>query len=192
MNRWLQLVAAVAGMLLTAGVVCLWPLLRAPPPGDVGRSLAAAENAFATFIVFETLFVPLQGWLGDHVKAVVLVGAGGALIVVGALAGAAAEGVRGQTTWPAIGGAGAGLVYGGTVARALKRFTDRKMRCLGVTAAACAAVVGLAVLAFVTAVHAPGAIGLLVVIGGGQAFVVLMATLLILEPPPSTYLPPGS
>ncbi|HET9596515.1 MAG TPA: hypothetical protein VFP65_13080 [Anaeromyxobacteraceae bacterium] len=192
MNRWVQLVAAVAGMLAAAGLLCVWPLLRAPPTADLGKSLAAAENAFAAFIVFETLFVPLEGWLGEHVKPVVLVAIGGALILVGALAGASAEGVRAQTAWRALGGAGAGLAYGGTVARALKRFTDRKVRCLGVTAAACAAVVGLALLAFATAVRAPGALGVLVIIGGGQALVILMATLLILEPPPSTFLPPGS
>ena len=190
-NRWLQLVSGVAVMLVIPTVVCVWPLLRAPPGGDLSKSIAAAENAFAAFIVFETLFVPIEAWIGELAKPRLLVAVGGALVLLGGLAEARADSGSAQTVWCALGGAGAGIVYGGTVARALKRFTDRKARCLGVTAAACAAVVGLALLAYVTAAGSPGSIGPLVIIGGGQAFVILLATLLILEPPPSTWLPPG-
>jgi OFA family oxalate/formate antiporter-like MFS transporter len=191
MNRWLQLVSGIVVMVGIASVLCVWRLLQSPPGADMSKSLAAAENAFAAFIVAETLFVPIEGWLGEHLNPRLLIAVGGALVLLGAIAGARVESVRAQTGWCALGGAGAGIVYGGTVARALKRFTDRKASCLAVTAAACAAVVGLALLAYVTAVGSPGAIGLLVVIGGGQAIVILLATLLILEPPPSTPLPPG-
>lgn len=191
MNRWFQLVSGIAVMLVIPSVLCVWPLVRSPPGGDLSKSIAAAENAFAAFIVFETLFVPIEAWIGELVKPRVLVAVGGALVLLGVLAEAGAESGSGQTAWCALGGAGAGIVYGGTVARALKRFTDRKARCLGVTAAACVAVVGLALLAYVTAAGSPGSIWPLIVIGGGQAFVILVATLLILEPPPSTWLPPG-
>ncbi len=191
MNRWVQLVAGTVMMMAIASALCVWPLLRSAPGADLGKSLAAAENAFAAFIIAETLFVPLEAWLGDRMSPRLLVLVGGALVVLGALAGVRGEGVRAQAGWYALGGAGAGIVYGGTVARALKRFTDRKALCLGVTAAACAAVVGLALVAYLTAVKSPGAIGVLIVIGGGQAVVILIATLLILEPPPDTPLPPG-
>jgi len=192
MNRWVQLVAGTVAMMAIASVLCVWPLLRSPPGADLGKSLAAAENAFAAFIIAETLFVPLEAWLGDRLQPRLLVLVGGALVVLGAIAGARVESVRAQTGWYALGGVGAGIVYGGTVARALKRFTDRKALCMGVTAAACAAVVGLALVAFVTAVASPGALGVLIVIGAGQAAVILVATLLILEPPPTTTPPPGA
>jgi MFS transporter, OFA family, oxalate/formate antiporter len=192
MNRWVQLVAGTVVMMGIASVLGAWPLLRSPPGADLAKSLAAAENAFAAFIVAETLFVPLEAWLGDRLHPRLLVLAGGALVLIGAAAGARVESVRAQTMWYALGGAGAGIVYGGTVARALKRFTDRKALCVGVTAAACAAVLGLALVAYLTAVRSPDAIGVLVVIGAGQAVVILVATLLILEPPPTTPLPPGA
>jgi hypothetical protein len=75
------------------------------------------------------------------------------------------------------------------VARALKGFTKRQARAIGVTAAAVAAVLALALWAYVHSIAAPGGITLLVVIGAGQAAIVLIATLMILKPLPSD-LPP--
>jgi OFA family oxalate/formate antiporter-like MFS transporter len=182
-NRWIQLVSGVVLMMVLAGVLFVWPLLRAAPGASVAETLAASENAFAAFIFTETLFVPLEGWLGDRVPRWVLVGAGAALVVLGAVAGNGASNAHARVAWHVLGGAGAGLAYGGTVAKALRRFTDRKALCVGVTAAACTGVLGLAVGAdLVLASAAP--LPLLVVLGAGQAVVIVIATLFILEPPP--------
>jgi OFA family oxalate/formate antiporter-like MFS transporter len=183
-GRWVQLVSGTAVMMVIASVLYVWPLLRSHPGTELGRSLAAAENAFATFILVETLFVPFEAWLGERKRPRLLLLAGLALVLLGALGGARAEGVRAQVYWYALGGAGAGIVYGGTVARVLRRFTDRKAMCFGVTAAASAAVLALALWAYVKALTSPGALAVLVVIGAGQAAIVLIATLMILEPPP--------
>ncbi len=182
-GRWVQLVAGTAAMMLIASVLYVRPLLRAGQGADLGKSLAAVENAFAVFILVETAFVPLEAWLGARHRPRLLLLLGIALVVVGAIAGAQVEGVRARVGLYALGGAGAGIVYGSTVARVLKRFTDRKAMCVGVTAAASAAVLALALLAYAKAIAAPGAIAVLVVIGAGQAAVVLIATLMILSPP---------
>jgi OFA family oxalate/formate antiporter-like MFS transporter len=168
-------------MMVIASVYA-WPLLRSPG-AELGKTIAALENAFATFIFVETLFVPFEAWLGERRRPRLLLLLGVALVVLGALAGARAASPRTQA-WYALGGAGAGIVYGGTVARALKGFTERKARAIGVTAAAVAAVLALALWAYVHSIAAPGAITLLVVIGAGQATIVLVATLMILKPPP--------
>jgi OFA family oxalate/formate antiporter-like MFS transporter len=183
LNRWVQLVAGVVVMMAIAGVLFVWPLLRSAPGKSLAESLAATENAFAFFIIAETIFVPLEAWLGDRFPRWLLVGTGAVLVALGALAGAQAESVRAQVAWSALGGVGAGFAYGGTVAKALKRFTDRKALCVGVTAAACAGVLALA-LGAIVALFSPSALPVLVVLGGGQAAVILIATLLILEPPP--------
>jgi len=180
--RWVQLVTGTVAMMAIAIALFVWPLLRSPPGAELGRSLAAVENAFATFLLAETLIAPLEAWLGERRRPRLLLVLGVALVAVGALAGARAESLRAQANWYALGGAGAGMVYGGTVARVLKRFTDRKAAAVGVTVATCAAVLALAVGAYLRADTAPGAIGALVVIGAGQAVIVLIATLLILEP----------
>ncbi len=182
-GRWAQLVTGTVVMMAIASALYVWPLVRSHPGAELGRSLAAVENAFAMFLLVETALAPVEAWLGARRRPRLLLAVGFALVALGALAGARAETLRAQANWYALGGAGAGLVYGGTVARVLRRFTDRKAACVGVTAATCAAVLALAVWAYVKAITAPGAIGMLVVIGAGQAVIVLIATLLILEPP---------
>jgi OFA family oxalate/formate antiporter-like MFS transporter len=183
-DRWVQLVAGVAVMMAVAGAIFVWPLLRSGGGAGLAESLAATENAFAAFIIAETVFVPLEAWLGERFPRWSLVGAGLGLVALGALAGAEARGPRAQLGWSALGGIGAGLVYGGTIAKALRRFTDRKALCVGVTAAACLGVLGLA-LGAILALSAPTALPVLVVLGAGQAAVILIATLFILEPPPA-------
>ena len=183
LNRWIRLVLGVVAMMGIAGLLFAWPLLQDGGPGVVG-TLAASENAFAAFIFTETVFVPLEAWLGDRVPRWVLVAAGAVLVALGVVAGAGAESVRAKVAWYVAGGAGAGFAYGGTVAKALKSFTDRKALCVGVTAAACVGVILLAAGANVV-LSSPSALPLLVVLGAGQAAVILIATLFILQPPPS-------
>src|SRR5512138_3965167 len=130
-NRWLEVVASVVGMMAIAGVLFVWPLLRAGPGSDLAGSLAAAQNAFAFFILAETLFVPLEAWLGERSHPLALAALGVVLVLVGGVAGARVAGGRAQIVCSALGGIGAGLAYGGTVAKALKRFTDRKALCVG-------------------------------------------------------------
>ncbi len=183
LGRWVELVAGVVAMMVIGSALWAWPLLRAGPGPELGAALAAIENAFAAFILAETLFVPFEGWLGDRHGRWLLVAAGVALVAVGAWAGSRATGVRTQVGWYVLGGVGSGLVYGGTVAKVLKRFTDRKALCIGVTAGACLAVAALALGALAVAMEMPagGALAL-GVLGAGQAAVVLVAALFILDP----------
>lgn len=182
-RRWVELVAGAVAMMVIAGVLYAWPLIRAGRGPGLGASLAAVENAFAAFILAETLFVPVEGWLGDRYGRRLLVTAGVALVALGATLGSGAAGVRAQVGWYALGGVGAGLVYGGTVAKALKRFTDRKALCIGVTAGACLSVAALAMGALAVVLEMPsGGALVLGVLGAGQAVVVLVASLFILDP----------
>lgn len=187
LNRWVQVVASVVGMMALAGLVFVWPLLRAGPGQGLAGSLVAAENAFAAFIIAETVFVPLEAWIGDRGPRGLLGAVGLALVAVGTLAGARAASPHAQVAWCALGGVGAGLAYGATVAKALRRFTDRKALCAGVTAAACAGVLALGLVA-VWALTTAAALPVLVVLGAAQAVVIVVATLFILyptaEPPP--------
>jgi OFA family oxalate/formate antiporter-like MFS transporter len=182
-NRWVLLLAGVVAMMAVATAIFAWPLLRSTPGTGLAESLAATENAFAAFIVAETLFVPLEGWLGDRPGRYVLVLVGAALVVLGAVAGNVTDHLRARVIWYAIGGVGAGLVYGGTVAKALKRFTDRKALTVGVTASACAGVLLLALGAIAVAVGTSASLQLLIVLGAAQAAVIVIATLFILDPP---------
>jgi MFS family permease len=185
---WAGLLAGVVLMMALAGLLFVWPLLHAPQ-GGFAEALAAAENAFAAFIIVEASFVPLEAWLGDRVPRWALAAAGAGLVAAGALGGAAATSALGKLAWSALGGVGAGLAYGATVAKALRHLTDRRALCVGVTVGACAGVLVLG-LAAVWALSTPGALPVIVVLGAAQAVVIVVATLVILYPPPETP-PPG-
>src|SRR5512133_4241122 len=107
-NRWVQLVSGTVAMMVIASVLYAWPLLRSPPGAELGKTLASVENAFATFIFVETLFVPFEAWLGERRRPRLLLLLGVALVALGALAGARAETPWSQA-WYALGGAGAGI-----------------------------------------------------------------------------------
>jgi OFA family oxalate/formate antiporter-like MFS transporter len=185
LSRWFHLVAGVVAMMGIACVLYVWPLLRSGPSTGLAEALAATENAFAAFIIAETAFASIEAWLCDTCPRWLLVGVGAALVLLGALGGTHAGSVRAQVAWYALGGAGAGFVYGGTLAKTLKRFTDRKALCVGVTAGACAAVVALALAAYAVAQSASSdALPALIVLGAGQAVIIVVATLFILDPPP--------
>jgi OFA family oxalate/formate antiporter-like MFS transporter len=185
LNRWVRLLGGVLVMMAVAALLFVWPLLRSTPGRELAESLAAAENAFAAFIIAETVFVPLEAWLGERVPRWLLVAVGAGLVAVGVLAGGRAGNPHAQVAWSALGGVGAGLLYGGTVAKVLKQLTDRKALSIGVTVAACVGVLALA-LAAVWALSTPGALPILVVLGAAQAVVIVVATLFILYPAQGT------
>jgi hypothetical protein len=188
-RRWAGLLAGVVLMMAVAGVLFVWPLLRAPPGAGLAGALAAAENAFAAFVIAEALFVPLEAWLGEQVPRWLLGAAGAVLVAAGALAGAAASTPSARLAWSALGGVGAGLAFGATVAKSLRHLTDRKALSVGVTAGACAGVLALG-LAALWALSRPGALAMIVVLGAAQAVVIVVATLVVLYPP-SDAPPPG-
>ena len=180
---WLGLLASVAALMAVAGVLFAAPLLRSRTQADLADALSAVEHAFAAFILAETLFVPLESWLGERARPWLLALVGGGLVAAGAIAGARAGSGQGQLAWYALGGIGAGLAYGATVAKALRRFTDRKALAVGTTSATCGVLVALAV-AGAWALSGTRAVSVLVLVGAAQAVVVVVATLVILYPPP--------
>jgi len=183
-HRWIRLLAAMVALTLVLGGLLLpWPLLHVSPGLPLGRALAGAENAFAAFILAEMLFVPLEGWLGDLRPRRGLVALGAVLAAAGAAGASRVPGIRAQLAFCAMAGAGAGLLYGGTVAKLLKGFTDRKALALGVTAVASLAVIALATAAALVVVDDPGAVKILAFFGVAQAAVIVLATAYVLEPP---------
>jgi len=189
-RRWLRLLAAMVALTLVLGGVLLpWPLLRVSPVLPLGRALAGAENAFAAFILAEILFVPLEGWLGDLRPRRGLVALGAVRAGGGAGGAARVQGIRAELAFCAMAGAGAGLLYGGTVAKLLKGFTDRKALAIGVTAVASLAVIALATAAAIVVVDDPGAVRILAFFGVAQAAVIVLATAYVLVPP---HVPPDA
>jgi len=134
-RRWLQLALGVVCMTMIANLQYGWTLFVNPMQKAFGWDRFAIQVAFTIFIVTETWLVPLHGYLVDRYgpKRIVL--------LAGLLCGAAWVTNAYVTSLPmlyfaqAIGGLGAGAIYGAAVGNALKWFADRRGFAAGVTAA---------------------------------------------------------
>lgn len=134
-DRWLQLAIGVVAMTMIANLQYGWTLFVNPLQTAFGWNRAAIQVAFTVFVVAETWLVPFEGYFED------LFGPKPLLIFGGLLVGAAWLMNAKLTSLPmlyfaqAVGGIGAGAVYGTCVGNALKWFPDRRGLAAGVTAA---------------------------------------------------------
>src|SRR5437016_3553130 len=115
---------------LAMGIVCM-----AMIADKHGWSRAAIQVAFTIFVLTETWLVPIEGYLVDRFgpRPVVLVG--GILCGLGWVMNSYADTLTMLYIAAAIGGIGAGAVYGTCVGNALKWFPDRRGLAAGLTAA---------------------------------------------------------
>ena len=135
LNRWLQLFLGIVCMAMIANLQYGWTLFVNPIDAKYHWGRAAIQVAFTTFVVCETWLVPIEGYLVDRFgpRPVVLVG--GILVGIAWVMNAYASSLPMLYAAAAIGGIGAGAVYGTCVGNALKWFPDRRGLAAGLTAA---------------------------------------------------------
>src|SRR6266496_2711755 len=133
--RWIQLFFGIICMTMIANLQYGWTLFVNPITDKYGWSRAAIQVAFTIFVLTETWLVPIEGYLVDRFgpRPVVLVG--GLLCGIGWVMNSFATSLMGFYVAAAIGGIGAGAVYGTCVGNALKWFPDRRGLAAGLTAA---------------------------------------------------------
>ena len=66
-NRWLQLFAGVACMVMIANLQYGWTLFVLPIQQKWGWTKAEIQVAFTIFILLETWLVPFEGWIVDRI-----------------------------------------------------------------------------------------------------------------------------
>ncbi|HUL59616.1 MAG TPA: hypothetical protein VLU43_10095 [Anaeromyxobacteraceae bacterium] len=180
---WVRLTGALL-CLMAAPAVLHAVALVAGAPLTAAEALGPTANALAAFVLVETAFVPLEGWLAARAGRARLLALGAALFALGALAGA---GSAARPAWWAVAGAGAGLLFGTSVAPALKRLASRRARCVAATACACGLALGLGMLLPLT--RAPQLLAATLVLGAIQAVVLLEMAIAVVGP--HARLPPG-
>jgi len=135
-NRWVQLSACIIAMMAIANLQYAWTLFTKPLTSSLHVTLAAVQVAFAAFIFAETWLVPFEGYLIDRMGPRLVIGIGGLLVGAGWIGSGYATTVTGVIIWYAIGGIGAGAVYGGCTGNVLKWFPDRRGLCAGIVSGA--------------------------------------------------------
>src|SRR5712672_2333120 len=134
-TRWGQLVFGIICMVMIANLQYGWTLFVNPLDRKHHWGRAAIQVAFTIFVVTETWLVPFEGYLIDRVGPRVMVCGSGVLVALAWMLNAYADSLTLLYIGAAIGGVGAGVIYGASVGNALKWFPDHRGLAAGLTAA---------------------------------------------------------
>ncbi len=181
-SRWLQLVFGVICMCMIANMQYGWTFFVNPIQERHGWDRAAIQVAFSIFIVTETWLVPVEGWFVDKYGPRVVVLFGGAMCGLAWLLNSVADSLTLLYVAAAIGGIGAGAVYGTCVGNSLKWFPDRRGLAAGITAAGFGAGSALTVVPIQNMIKNQGYEAAFFYFGIGQGIVILFLGLFLVAP----------
>ncbi len=134
-GRWGQLVCGLMCMVMIANLQYGWTLFVNPIEEKYHWGVPAIQVAFSVFIATETWLVPVEGWFVDRFGPRIVVAFGGIIVSVAWTLNSFADSLVLLYVAAAIGGLGAGAVYGTCIGNALKWFPDRRGLAAGLTAA---------------------------------------------------------
>src|SRR5712671_3207267 len=180
--RWLQLVAGIICMVMIANLQYGWTLFVGPIEEKYHWGRAAIQVAFTIFVLTETWLVPVEGWLVDRFGPKIVVLVGGVLVAISWVMNSTADTLTMLYIAAAIGGIGAGGVYGTCIGNALKWFPDRRGLAAGLTAAGFGAGSALTIIPIQGMIQASGYEATFLWFGIGQGLVVVALSLLLRAP----------
>src|SRR5262245_21164802 len=96
---------------------------------------AAIQIVFTIFVLTETWLLPIECYLFDRFGPRTMISGSGVLVAIAWVINSVADSLFLLYLGAAIGGIGAGVIYGGSVGNALKWFPDRRGLAAGLTAA---------------------------------------------------------
>jgi OFA family oxalate/formate antiporter-like MFS transporter len=181
--RWGQLLIGIVCMAMIANLQYGWTLFVNPIGDRHGWSRAAIQVAFTIFVLTETWLVPIEGYLVDRFGPRIVVMVGGLLCGIGWVVNSYAGTLTMLYVGAAIGGVGAGAVYGTCVGNSLKWFPDRRGLAAGLTAAGFGAGSALTIIPISAFIKSNGYEAAFFYFGIGQGLVVFaLSWLLTLAP----------
>src|SRR5690349_25158762 len=122
--RWVMLVLGIICMTMIANLQYGWTLFVGPMDTKYHWGRASIQVAFSIFVLTETWLVPVEGWFVDRFGPKIVVLIGGALCGIAWAMNSVADSLAVLYIAAAIGGVGAGAVYGTCIGNALKWFPD--------------------------------------------------------------------
>src|SRR5437588_5830583 len=134
-GRWLQLIIGIVCMTMIANLQYGWTLFVGPIDAKYHWGRAAIQVAFTIFVVLETWLVPVEGYIVDRFGPRWVVVVGGALCALAWALNSIASSLAMLYFAAALGGIGAGAVYGTCIGNAVKWFPGRRGLAAGLTAA---------------------------------------------------------
>ncbi len=181
-TRWGQLVFGIICMVMIANLQYGWTLFVNPIDQKYHWGRAAIQVAFTIFVLTETWLVPIEGYLIDRFGPRIMICLSGALVAIAWVINSVADSLFLLYVGAAIGGIGAGVIYGGSVGNALKWFPDRRGLAAGLTAAGFGAGSALTVIPIANMIASSGYQAAFLWFGLGQGVIVMIVALLLRAP----------
>jgi MFS transporter, OFA family, oxalate/formate antiporter len=181
-TRWGQLIFGIICMVMIANLQYGWTLFVNPIDQKYHWGRAAIQVAFTIFVLTETWLVPFEGYLIDRFGPRVMVCGSGFLVAIAWMINAYADSLALLYLAAALGGIGAGVIYGASVGNALKWFPDRRGLAAGLTAAGFGAGSALTVVPIANMIVSSGYEAAFWWFGIGQGVVVIVIALLLRAP----------
>ena len=182
--RSVQLLVGIVCMVMIANLQYGWTLFVTPIDEKYHWGRAAIQVAFAIFVLTETWLVPIEGWLVDRFGPRIVVLVGGILVGIAWALNSIATDLSTLYIAAAIGGIGAGAVYGTSIGNALKWFPDRRGLAAGLTAAGFGAGSALSIIPIQGMIQSSGYQATFLWFGIGQGVVVVVLSVLLRAPQP--------
>ncbi len=183
-TRWGQLIFGIICMVMIANLQYGWTLFVNPIEQKYHWGRAAIQVAFTIFVLTETWLVPIEGYLVDRFGPKVMVCGSGVLVAIAWAINSVASSLLLLYVGAAIGGIGAGVIYGASVGNALKWFPDRRGLAAGLTAAGFGAGSALTVVPIANMIQSSGYEAAFLWFGLGQGIIVVLVGLLLRAPYP--------
>jgi OFA family oxalate/formate antiporter-like MFS transporter len=181
-SRWVQLAIGIICMSMIANLQYGWTLFVHPISDKFHWAKASIQVAFTIFILTETWLVPIEGYLVDRFGPAPVAVAGGLLVGLAWVMNSVADSLALFYVAAAIGGIGAGAVYGTCVGNALRWFPDRRGLAAGLTAMGFGAGSALTVIPIASMIQTSGYEATFLYFGLGQGLVVFVLGWLLRPP----------
>ncbi|MDZ5455932.1 oxalate/formate MFS antiporter [Azohydromonas lata] len=180
--RWGQLAMAMVCMATIANLQYGWTLFVDPFADRFDWSHAAIQVAFAIFVLTQTWFVPVEGYLVDRFGPRPVVLGGGLLCAIGWVMNAFVDSLPLLYAASAISGTGAGAVYGSCLGSTLKWFPERRGLAVGLVVASFGAGSALTVVPISMVLESRGYEAAFLYFGLGQGLLVMLLALGLEDP----------
>jgi OFA family oxalate/formate antiporter-like MFS transporter len=181
-TRWGQLIFGIVCMVMIANLQYGWTLFVNPIDQKYHWGRAAIQVAFSIFVLTETWLVPIEGYLVDRFGPRVMVCGSGVLVAIAWVINSVADSLFLLYVGAAIGGIGAGVIYGACVGNALKWFPDRRGLAAGLTAAGFGAGSAATVVPIANMIATSGYEAAFLWFGLGQGIIVVLVGMLLRAP----------
>ena len=189
-SRFWVLLPCIFAMLAIANLQYAWTLFTTDLTKVFHARLDAVQWTQTFFIIAQTALFPLNAYLIDRFGPRLMITLAAALVAIGWVGAGLANSLPALYVVYAIGGIGAGAVYGGCIGVAMKWFPDRRGLCVGLVAGSYGFGTALTTLPIAYLIDHRGYRSAFILFGAIQGIVVLISAQ-FLRMPAHNWTPPN-